>query len=856
MVGRKGAGPYRQPRAIVAAASRVPLNKPPSRKPKPSAWQTDARTSAEIPELKQLIRWRGNQLAKLNLYAASLPLDAGPDAEPVPVIDEATGIPEAQGRLAMEILAGIRSRIGGQAEILRRLETNLSKVGEAWVVYLAPKDPNDEGQGGEPEEWTVCSISEIEYKNEHYMVRRSPGIPDEKARVLADGVDDLFRVWEPDDEWFDLPDCALRGCIPEAETLALLAAQIQAEARSGTPALIFCVPNELSFGATTPTDPDEDPDGEPEDPFQKELESHLDSAGDPTSRKTLIPLLLRGPGEHMKPDVLRTIDLSRKPDGTVDARVESTLMRLARGMDAPVEVVKGLDSTTFANAKQVSEDTWEQFLQPRAVFLVDAITVGAYRALLIDAGIPEETANRIFVWFDARALIAQPDQEANADGAYDRNEISGEAYRRVKGFDDADAPEALEILVRTALRRGQLASPFVLAFLEQMAQEGGVTLPTLEELTAGAASGTSTGQASVRQLATLLMLAEQAGHLSRVPGSSVPLARVLARTTSSSVTPGQQLAGIDRELRTRLTVVANDALVRALEKAGSRLRGRAGPSRATLRNVPARLCASTLGPALVADTGLTDHDLLAGAFDSIEREFTVLTTLAQADALAIISRVVGGLSDAAREITEIRQAGDLAAAWPILRDSLVRLAERRLYDPDPAAPLEGEFDPTLSVPPGLIRRSLAMAGGPEGLVGSGQDDGLLFRSGGVEPAGGVATGETIRATLAAAGGRIDGWVWEYGPALRQRPFGPHLDLDGMAFEVFDDSDLANLEPFPEYRFFIPGDHPGCVCNVIPTLLGPDGTGPELDPFGRGPNVALPPEPAPVDRAAAPPASQP
>ncbi len=856
-----------QPRSLVAAASRVPLHKPPPRRGGASggsAWQKDALTAAELPELKQLIRWRGNQLAKLDLYAAAFPLDAGPDAEPVPVRDEATGIDEATARLAEDVLARFRSRIGGQSEIIRRLESNLSKVGECWVVYLAPRpgaEPDENGQGAtpdEPEEWTVCSISEVDFKDGSYRVKRSPGVTDEQARKLVDGTDDLFRVWEPDDEWFDLPDCALRGCIDAAETLALLGAQVTAEARSGTPALIFCVPNELSFGPTAPADPDRDPDGEAADPFQAELEEHLDSAGDSTSRKTLIPLLLRGPGEHMTPDRLRTIDLSRKPDATVDNRIEATLLRLARGMDAPVETVKGLDSTTYANADQISQDIWEQHLQPRATFLVDGITVGYFRSSLIDEGVDAETAERMFVWYDASALISQPDAEANADGAYDRNEISGAAYRKAKGFSDDDAPEPAEVLARVALRRATFPATLLPALLAVMATEAGVVLPTVEELSTSAAPAEN-GQAAMAAsadvfagMAALMALERQRPPMDRArpPGTATALALGPATARNAPPLPGARLAAIDRELMTRVLVLANDAMDRALEKAGARLRGRAGTPRDTLRHTAPRYCARTLGPALVAAAGLSDADLLAGAFDAMAADFATLVRMAQAEALAVMATVVP-ITPAEAEVIRARQADDAVAAWDWLHARLLGLAAERLYDPDPAAPPLGEFDPTLSVPPGIIRAALAMAGGPGGLTAAAPV--LLFRSGTDEPAGGVATGETMRAALRDNGGSIEGWVWEYGPAFRTRPFPPHLSLDGYTFTTFDDDGLANSEDFPEYSYFTPGDHDGCVCGVAPILLGPDGVGPETDPYGRGPNVPLPGDPGYTTRgpAAAP-----
>jgi hypothetical protein len=72
--------------------------------------------------------------------------------------------------------------------------------------------------------------------------------------------------------------------------------------------------------------------------------------------------------------------------------------------------------------------------------------------------------------------------------------------------------------------------------------------------------------------------------------------------------------------------------------------------------------------------------------------------------------------------------------------------------------------------------------------------------------------------LAQGGATVDGYQWVYGPAHRTRPFDPHAELDGVEFVNFDDDVLTNNEGFPEYDFFMPGDHPGCICDYEPIVI--------------------------------------
>lgn len=325
--------------------------------------------------------------------------------------------------------------------------------------------------------------------------------------------------------------------------------------------------------------------------------------------------------------------------------------------------------------------------------------------------------------------------------------------------------------------------------------------------------------------------------------------------------PGQQLLAIDVEARNRLLAACDAALERALERAGNRLRAKANAQRATLRNVPARLCCAHWGPTLVAAAGLDDADLLDGAWDQLETEYRRIGASAQKRALKFASRLVGMGEPDARAVYGLRQAEDLDAGWRWMKEAMGSLAKARLYTPDPGAPDVGEFDPTSRTPTGLVRQAMRVAGGVKGsanvidLSTKGSGDVWATVPDGSAP-GGIATGELITQLLRDEGGAVQGYRWVYGPADRRHPFHPHLRLDGLVFASFTDPRLAVQGSFPGTGHYIPGDHRGCICDYEPLVLTPeqvarlraDGYLPEQPELpGTAPPPPPPPEPEPEPR---------
>lgn len=792
----------------VVASAKATTPAPPPR----SEWQEDAWAYYDaVPELKHAVRFVGNAMGRLRLFPA-VDDDQG---IPMPVDADTSPVPPTVAAAALAELDRLRSPIGGQSEILKTLAQNLEVAGEGYVHGIPRREVEIPGAtpGAPPtvettaESWTVRSVSEISVegagKHRKYRVKSSPS---DRGTVVADD-ETLIRVWQRHPRWGELPDCALAALLTDCEAIHTLSLLGIGDANSKRNNGFLLIPSELTLGSANQAEDDEvdDPD---EDPAFRALgETVQGPIADPSSPSAVQPTLIRGPAEALKE--VRHV-LAQRPDASVESKIEARVRRLARGIDLPVEVTEGHQSTTFANAAQVDRDTWEDYLEPRAELLVDALTFGFYSPNLAEnPAVPTEWAERIYLWFDESGVVSAPAAADTADAAHDRLTISDAAYRAAKGFGPDDAPDDEELLRRTGLRRGILTGDITAALLRLLDGGGGaieiLPLPEAPPAQPGdPTAATAAIDAGSRE-------ADRPPRLDALTASAV-------RASNA----GARLLTIDQDLRSRLVTAADAALGRALERAGNRLRSKskrlAGVAD-TVHNVPAVAVAATLGPTLVASVA-GDDDLLAGAWDELEHQFRTWAGAAQSEALDVAAQVTAGFTTDERAALGVRQAADVDEAWAWMRGSLDSLARGYLFSPDPTAPDAGEFDPSARVPTGLVRQAMSRAGGATGLVTSGADAWVAIYPNGL-PVGMLATGELIGDVLREGGAGVEGYVWVYGPGSRRHPFEPHQDLDGATFVNFDDPVLANTDGFPAGAFYFPGDHAGCLCDFEPVIIPAD-----------------------------------
>lgn len=875
--GRRTAeAPAPPPLRLVASATRTLKFGDTTKAPPKAEWQAEAWDYFDsVPEVKQTVIYLGNAMAKLRLYVAVRP---EPSDQPIPVADATTGTPAEGDQPAVPPavvlppqlvadaeaeLARLHGPTGGQGDILRAVNANLEVAGEAYLVGYGERTTTRTDPATlltttvkTPERWEVRSVSEVEFKRPPRLGEPPEVVihdaPKDVGTALDPEQDAVIRLWQPHPRFKSWADCSLKGGLNDCAVLKVLAQQAIGEGWSHLNAGFMCAPNGLSFGPALQPNGDPVPEGDNDDtdPFTRKLMDYLTAPmRDPASAAAVVPALIRGAAEDLKPDVLRWLDIGRGRAEFINAAVEAKAIRLARALNVPPEVMLGHQQTTFANAEQVDQDTFDDYLKPRAELICEALTSQYLRVPLVEKYDPADV-ERLIVWYDATELLSGADPADTVEAAHQDGLISDAARRRIQGFDEADAPTMEERLLNTALRRGIFTADLTVALLNAGGVEGIDVAAVVSELTEAEADATDAGDdalaAAVRVLrespALVAVLAAAAGHAAERPeGRRHPFAIALpAAATTRADPPGRRLLDIDRQLRERLIGAADAAMTRALERAGNKIKGQVSASaRGTLRGVTPRYAAATLGrPAILA--AFSEAELLEGAWVNLRNQFLAWGETAQGEALDVVSNVVGGFSRAERDHLQLRQAADLTEAWGWFEEALTSVAGDRLFDPDPAAPLDGEYDPTLKVPTGMVRQAIARVGGAAGLERV-EGAWVALTDGGTRPAGGIGTGQLMRDALRDKGAGVDGYRWHYGPAQRSRPFMPHAALDGTTFVSFTDPVLRNGSGFPPFAYYLPGDHMGCVCDVEPDIV-PPGRSPAKKGTGKAPAPKFETEP--------------
>jgi hypothetical protein len=811
-------------------------------------WQLASFTyRVAIPEVGYVMRFLGNNSTHIRLYVGDRrgddihELDDDYGIIPGPngtVVRDPDALPEdvvALARDALDDLTG-SAPSGGGAAILAPIVQAFEGPGECFLV--GRYDPE-----ADVSTWAIHSISELSPQDGRY-----PGAPPDTPKGYwrlntgegrdAEKIDldpattTVYRLWTADSQWSSEPDSPMRTLVGACERLLLIDRANDGVLRSRAAGNGFILmPDEMGFGGED--DPD-NPDAPPDDAFQRDMATQLTTPlVQDGSAASAVPGVIYGPYAYL--DRIRHLTVDRPLDPKLADLEARLLTRLGIGLDVPPEVLTGYADVNHWNVAQVSEDTFKLHQEPVTIKGVEALTLGYMRTVLIDAGVPRDLADRVVIWFDPASLIAPRDQREAANDAYDRQAISGKAYRRLLHLDEGDAPELDaaqpdEPVGTTGLLAAQLITLFDIAgsairagyapdsVSEQLGLDGfrhtGFRPVTVAEpevpIIEGGPSIAPEEPAALPPATGTPPAAESAPEATTAAASSTG-----AEPTARQRRLSRRLMQIDRELRAKLQAAADAALHRALERAGNRLRARArtnADAAAKVDGVPGPLVAAALGRALVAALDADDADLLRDAFGRLRSQWTEWTAVAAEDAIDTAARITGldrADPDVQRTVAALRDsfAAGAEAAWPALEARLNDLATGLMYEPDPAAEALGEIPDTM-VPPGLIRAALATAGG------------LAPDHNGLPPLPGLTSGQLLRVFMRDAGAEPVEYEWAYG--ISSRPFPPHERLDGQVFTDFNDPALSSAGTGGEWvgSFLAPGDHRGCHCDAA--LIWADG----------------------------------
>lgn len=749
-----------------------------------------------VPEANYSVRFMRNSLSRLRLFPA---VQVNPDEEPVPVDkaaeDPEIGLPAQFAEAALAETERMTVGAGSQANLMSRFGALLTAVGNSWVIAHEP-DP-DLG-----ETWEVLSASNLVQdtttaRGTVAVKRSATGAPEPLG---ADPL--MIRIWSPDPQWPDDPDTGMFSVLDELEELEIYDRQFRAIGRSRTPSGLLLIPSELdpqrpqqraasAYGQDPTTDGSDQRPVDSWSDFELALmRSLLSPQEDDGSAASVVPHLIKGKGDLL--EKIRHVSLDREIDKEAVARMDFLIRRIAHGVNLPVEVLLGLADSNHWSAWLVDDQSYRAHIQPTAQIPAAGLARDFLRPAVAAAGIAgaDVWLPRLVYGIDPSALVVRPNRYADALKAHDRLAISDAALLEHGDFAPSDAPDDEEIARRIAQRRGSITPELWAQLLERT---GVVDDPPLEVTD-------NTGGQTVGQLPPA-----DDGPGPEDGGEPLPDTEPDASAITAAAVElpgvGDRLATIEARLRDRLQVAASDELREALRVAGIRLRAQVQGDpelAAEVNGQPAEQVGVILGPDR-APTDDTDT-LLAGAFAGLEPRFRDWVAQAEAEAADVISARTG------QDVTPPEDTS-ADAGWDALSLALFALAATRVFSPRPRH--LGEDDPSVDVHATLIRDALAVAGGA---------DAATAPIGAAQQAGppGLLTSPAWLAALGDAGVFVDRWQWQTGRP--SQPFPPHQSLEGVTFDAWDDPRLGNLSSWPRTPFFYPGDHSGCLCSAVPSLV--------------------------------------
>ncbi len=414
---------------------------------KREGWQDDVFAYVPAsPELSFAERYVSSAFSKLRLFPAVQP---DLEREPVPYdAPESPLTPTERQQVGTEF-ARFRSDRGGQARIVERLGQQLFLVGECWLIGKPAVAPDPvlltgtvpDSLGTQAESWEVLSVSELVEENGRLYEADDQG---EKTPLPAGTL--VVRVHEEGVQYRKRARSSVQAVLDAVEELAILSRAIRATGKSRIAQnSILGIPHEVS--GPPPTDPDTGlPTGQPSVLAAQVMEHFIVPIGDEGSASAAAPFIIEGPADALKAMKDSVITLERPLDPVMAAQRLELRTTIATGIDLPAEVLTGVADVNHWNTWAIDEQKFRDHLEPRCLSMVDALTLGWLRAALTVPlqdggwGWTQERADLLMVWFDASALLAQPDLAADADAAFDRGALSWSSYRRVKRLSEDDAP--------------------------------------------------------------------------------------------------------------------------------------------------------------------------------------------------------------------------------------------------------------------------------------------------------------------------------------------------------------------------------------------------------------------------------
>jgi hypothetical protein len=514
-----------------------------------------------VGEYRYACDWVGNMLSKAILYATHA--SGG----------KVSGLTTGPAFEAIDVLFGDAD---GRAEMLRLIGIHMSVTGDCWLVGYTTKR-----HGYEEDVWEVVASTRLKQAYDGAPYQINDEILDMDPKDVL-----VIRLWRPHPKNSDKSVSPSRAALPILAELVKLTEHVAAQVDSRlASAGILLVPSEMTF----PTPPErKTADGKvvtrtannAEDlmaVIQEVAATAIEDRGDASA---LVPIVITAPAEAIA--AVKHLTFWTELDKSAIELRNEAIKRLALSMDMPPEVLQGVAEANHWSAWSVDESAIKAHTEPLLKIITTSIAKEYLRPLLMgENGQDVADIRNYSIKADTSEMRVRPNRAKEALELYDRHEISGETLRRENGFGEDDKMEKEEMIL-AFLRKaagGSTTPEIVAAALREI----GLVLPDLSGVSPESDTQEGRPAPSLREL-----------PVRDIPDRERSERRREARERGDvpSAQPGNRTA--------TLIAASEQAVVRALERAGNRLKNKVQAK----TNVPAAMLYMSM------QTKVGDYDYL------------------------------------------------------------------------------------------------------------------------------------------------------------------------------------------------------------------------------------------------------
>ncbi|CAB4912106.1 unannotated protein [freshwater metagenome] len=505
-----------------------------------AGWATEAWLYYDlVGELRYAVNWKANAASRARLVPAQV------------VAAGQAPVRQTNGKAA-DIMREFAGGEDGQAQLLSRLMIHLEVPGDS---YLVGQDVLDDDKMIVGQRWRVFSGDEITQAGTSWTVN----IGDGTVETLPDDAI-VTRIWRPHPRrsWeADSPTRAVLPVLAELDGYAKHKAATVDSRLAGAGMLILPIDSGNPMAEPSAPTLDEE-EGQLVDPAQHALtEAMVSALQNRGAASAVVPIVHRVPAEFV--GKVQHITFGTQFDERLKELQDDAVRRLALGLDMPPEQLLGLGGMNHWGAWQVDETGLKLHIVPPLELIASALTESFLRPMLEEAG--ESNVDSWTLVVDVSDLEARPDKTQQALQAFDRFVINEKGLREALQLDEAHAPTGEE-LIRLILLRITMTGQVSPAIATALGLPPGIVVqPGTDVNAAGIGGPNGVGGGPPRALPGRPGVAATEPPLLSASRVEAMLAQAYGRSQED----------IRRE---RLTDAAEVLVLRALERAGNKKRGR------------------------------------------------------------------------------------------------------------------------------------------------------------------------------------------------------------------------------------------------------------------------------------------